>query len=256
MRRAASARAARAASGTVAAAHSRLGDPQLVRPELHAVEALGELDQRRVAPAPDLLDDRGDPRDRRPDRWSPRAAGERRDDAVRADAPPSRRSRITAAPPRAARPPAGSTARCAVFWAARLTIKRAVDRRISATSTSPLARSVSPDCTRSTMRSASPTSGASSIEPSSRTTSTWMPALGEVPPREVGILGRHAHPRPLRRVVALPELPGLRDHEPADAEPEIERLVDVRLLLQQDVLADDADVGRAVLDVGRDVQRA
>jgi hypothetical protein len=46
---------------------------------------------------------------------------------------------------------------------------------ISATSTSPFARKVSPDWTRSTMRSASPTSGASSTEPSSRTSSTWTP---------------------------------------------------------------------------------
>ena len=54
-------------------------------------------------------------------------------------------------------------------------MSRAVEVRISATSTSPLARRVSPDCTRSTMRSARPTSGASSMEPSSFTISTWMP---------------------------------------------------------------------------------
>src|SRR5262249_35226869 len=57
----------------------------------------------------------------------------------------------------------------AVLSDARFTINRAVDVMISATSTRPLARRVSPDCTRSTMRSAKPTSGASSIEPSRRT---------------------------------------------------------------------------------------
>src|SRR5439155_16047706 len=62
-----------------------------------------------------------------------------------------------------------------VFMAARLTMRRAVERVISATSTRPFTRSVSPDCTRSTMRSARPTSGASSTEPSSRTISTWTP---------------------------------------------------------------------------------
>ena len=46
---------------------------------------------------------------------------------------------------------------------------------IWATSTRPLARRVSPDWTRSTMRSARPTSGASSMEPSSRNISTWIP---------------------------------------------------------------------------------
>ena len=62
-----------------------------------------------------------------------------------------------------------------VFIAARLTIRRAVERVISATSTRPFTRSVSPDCTRSTMRSARPTSGASSMEPSRRTVSTCTP---------------------------------------------------------------------------------
>ena len=67
------------------------------------------------------------------------------------------------------------TAACSVFIEARFTIRRAVDRVISATSTRPFALSVSPDWTRSTMRSASPTRGASSIEPSRRTISTWIP---------------------------------------------------------------------------------
>src|SRR5262249_11674945 len=67
------------------------------------------------------------------------------------------------------------TAACSVRIEARFTISRAVDRAISATSTSPLTLRVSPDWTRSTMRSARPTSGANSIEPSTRTSSTWMP---------------------------------------------------------------------------------
>src|SRR4029077_2911511 len=67
------------------------------------------------------------------------------------------------------------TAPYSVFIEARFTISRAVERMISSTSTSRLASSVLPDCTRSTMRSANPTSGASSIEPSRCTISTWMP---------------------------------------------------------------------------------
>ena len=67
------------------------------------------------------------------------------------------------------------TRACAVFSEARLTMSLAVELMICATSTRPFARSVSPDWTRSTIRSASPTSGASSMEPSSRIISTWMP---------------------------------------------------------------------------------
>ena len=103
------------------------------------------------------------------------------------------------------------------------------------------------------MRSARPTSGASSIEPSSRTISTWMPRSEKYRSVRRRILGRHADPGPLRGIVALPQLARLGDHQPAEAEAEVERLVDVRLLLEQDVLADDAEVGGAVLDVGRHV---
>jgi hypothetical protein len=54
---------------------------------------------------------------------------------------------------------------------------------------------------------------------------------------------------------SLPQLARLGDHQPAEAEAEIERLVDVRLLFEKDVLAHDAEVGGAVGHVGRDVGR-
>src|SRR5439155_502089 len=66
-------------------------------------------------------------------------------------------------------------------------------------------------------------------------------------------LGGHPHPRPLRRVVTLAELSRLGNDEAAETEPQIERLVHVRLLLEKDVLADDPEIRGAVEDVRRDV---
>src|SRR2546428_92244 len=60
---------------------------------------------------------------------------------------------------------------------------------------------------------------------------------------------------PPRGIVALPELARHGDDEPAESEPEIQRLVHVRPLLEQNILADDPQVGRAVQDVRRDVDR-
>ena len=100
------------------------------------------------------------------------------------------------------------------------------------------------------MRSARPTSGASSMEPSRRTISTWMPRSEKYCSVSARVLGRHAHPRPLGGIVALPQLARLGDHQAAEAEAEVERLVHVGLLLEQDVLAHDAEVGGAVRHVG------
>jgi hypothetical protein len=80
-------------------------------------------------------------------------------------------------------------------------------------------------------------------------------AIGEVLLGQPRILRRHAHPRPLRRIIALPQLAGLRYHQAAEPEAEVERLVDVGLLLEQDVLAHDPQVGRAVEDVRGNVRR-
>src|SRR5712692_9968698 len=76
-------------------------------------------------------------------------------------------------------------------------------------------------------------------------------ALGEIALGQGWILGGHANPRPLGRVVPLPQLAGLGHHETTEAEAQVHRLVDVGLLLGQDVLAHDAEVGRPVLDIGR-----
>src|SRR4029450_11875815 len=140
----------------------------------HPVEALGELEERRVAAVADGSHDLGhaarDLRIHRAGRALPRA-----DDPGHAlgrclEQPNHSRVR-SARPDTACRMAVMSwlTWEWAVLSDARLTISRAVEVRISATSTSPLARSVSPDCTRSTMRSATPTRGASSMEPCSLT---------------------------------------------------------------------------------------
>src|SRR4029079_4336956 len=81
------------------------------------------------------------------------------------------------------------------------------------------------------------------------------PALGEVAPGQIRVLGRDPDPGPLGGIVALPELYRLPDPQPAHAESEVEGLVDVRDLLEQDVLPDDPEVGGAMLDVGAHVAR-
>ena len=64
-------------------------------------------------------------------------------------------------------------------------------------------------------------------------------------------LGRDAHGAP--RVGLLSPQSG--HAHAAFAEAEVEQLVDVRLVLEQDVAPDDADVGRRALDIYGDVRR-
>lgn len=73
-------------------------------------------------------------------------------------------------------------------------------------------------------------------------------AAGEVLAGEAGVLGRDARHR---RGGGGADGPG--DHQAAAAEAEIERLVEVVGALAQHVAPADADVGRAVIDVGRHV---
>src|SRR6266478_3741622 len=127
---------------------------ELARGEGYAVESLGEIEQRRVALGGRAVE-------------HPRHA--RRAEGGRVQ-PPDRLAASSRIDPMRA-----LTRAWAVLSEARFTMRRAVDVMISATSTRPLARSVSPDWTRSTMRSASPTSGASSMEPSRWIISTCMP---------------------------------------------------------------------------------
>ena len=109
-----------------------------------------------------------------------------------------------------------------------------------------------PVATRSTIPSPRPISGASSTEPLTSITSTWRPVASKWRSAIRGYLvairiiprRRWDSPR-----LVVPPAPG--EHHPATPEAEVEQLVDGAVgLLQQDVLARDADVGGARLDVG------
>src|SRR6185437_6103343 len=160
-------------------------DREIRRREVDPVEAPRVIEQGAVPHAAHRGQDLGDPaRDLRIDRAGRPLQGADHARHARAGGleAPDHRGPGPGSPAGADRPATSRSAainRLTWAWAvlrdARLTTRRAVEVRISATSTSPLARRVSPDCTRSTMRSARPTSGASSMEPSRRTISTWMP---------------------------------------------------------------------------------
>ena len=80
---------------------------------------------------------------------------------------------------------------------------------------------------------------------------------GEVLARRLHVLGRDADARAPLHGTAPVVIAPRGDHEPAAADAEIERLVKaLAAVLEQDVLAGDAEVGGAVLDVGRHVGRA
>ena len=114
-----------------------------------------------------------------------------------------------------------------------------------------------PVAVRSTIASTSPVSGASSTEPLTSTISAWRPVSLEVRGGDPRVLRRDAHDaEPAQRLggrVGL-AVDAWRGPSRQRAEAEVEQLVDLALaLLDQDVLAGDADVGGAGLDVGRHV---
>src|SRR5262249_26422834 len=194
-----------------------LGNAQVLDRQLDAVEALGQLHQREVALTPHVVHDRGHAGDHGGrDRGG--RPGERRHHAVEPEVRGRQPADHRAAPARSSSRNR-ATAWYAVLWAARFTIRRAVERMISATSTRPLARRVSPDWTRSTMRSASPTSGASSIEPSSRTTSTWIPRSAKYRRARVRDLVPPPPPHHLLGAARSPRGPGAATPSPPRPEP-------------------------------------
>ena len=82
-------------------------------------------------------------------------------------------------------------------------------------------------------------------------------ARGEVAARHLGILGGDAHVAPAPRIVAARHLGGLGDGQPALADAEVDRRVDLGIVeLHQHVGAGDAEVRRAERHEGRDVERA
>ena len=83
------------------------------------------------------------------------------------------------------------------------------------------------------------------------------PAGGEMAARHTGILGGDPHVTPARRIVPGREFRRLRHHHAAEADAEVERRIDLAVVeLQQHVVADDAELGRAEGDEGGDVEAA
>ena len=71
------------------------------------------------------------------------------------------------------------------------------------------------------------------------------------------VLGRDAEARAALHRAGVVEAAPRRDHHAAAADAEVERLVEaLAAVLEQHVLAGDAEVGGAVLHVGRHVGRA
>ena len=137
-------------------------------------------------------------------------------------------------------------------------IRRAVQTPISSTSRRLFSSSVRPVAVRSTMPSTSPVSGASSTEPLTSTISAWRPVPAKCSAATRGYLVA-MRTRPRRRSASrdrIAPLAGRHDHAAA-AVVQVEQLVDLAVgLLEQHVLAGDADVGRAVLHVGGHVAGA
>ena len=128
---------------------------------------------------------------------------------------------------------------------------------ICSISTRPLAFRVGRSATRSTMRRQRPRLGASSIAPDELDAFGLDAARGEMPARDLGIFGGDAHMAPAPRIVAARHLGRLGDREPALADAEIDRRVDLRIVeLHQHVGAGDAEMRRAEGHEGRDVEAA
>src|SRR3954454_11478755 len=82
-------------------------------------------------------------------------------------------------------------------------------------------------------------------------------ARGEVAARDLRILGGNAHVAPAPRIVAARHLGGLCDRQPALADAEVDRRVDLGVVeLHQHVGAGDAEMGGTERHEGRDVERA
>ncbi len=144
------------------------------------------------------------------------------------------------------------------LWATGLAISRAVQTAISSRMTSPFSRSVVPVAVRSTIASASPVRGASSTDPLTSTISAWRPVSRKWRAAIRGYLvAIRTTPRRRRASCGAvrPVLAG--EHHHAAAVAKVHQLVDLALgLLHEHVLAGDADVGGAGLDVGGHVGRA
>jgi len=82
-------------------------------------------------------------------------------------------------------------------------------------------------------------------------------ARGEVAARHLGILGSDAHVAPAPGIVAARHLDRLGDRQPALADAEVDRRVDLRIVeFHQHVGTGDAKMGRAECHESRNVERA
>lgn len=82
-------------------------------------------------------------------------------------------------------------------------------------------------------------------------------AGGEMAAGEMRIFGRDADMAPPRRIVGMGELLRLGDHQPAMADMQVERGVDLRIVeLHQHVAAGDAEMRRPEGDEGADIEAA
>jgi hypothetical protein len=82
-----------------------------------------------------------------------------------------------------------------------------------------------------------------------------MYALGrEVFAGNIDVLGRHLEARALAHGVRVVETGGYGDHHPAPGDLQVDRLVETfTAVLEQNVLAGDAEVGGTVLHIGRGI---
>ncbi len=162
-------------------------------------------------------------------------------------------SRAAAARKRSIQPPIASGR---VLSAVRLTMSRLVMLAITSVSTRPFAFRVEPVCTRSTISRDSPSPGASSIAPLRPTTSAWTPRAAKCRRAMVGYLVA-TRTRDQRVGSSEPAVSTrLGDRDAADADAEVERGVDFRVVeLHQHVGAANADLRRAERHEGRDVER-
>ncbi len=140
-------------------------------------------------------------------------------------------------------------------WATGLAIRRAVQTAISSRTWSPFSRNVVPVAVRSTIPSTSPVSGREldrAVYLDDLRLTAGAPEVSGGHPR---VLGRHAdHSEAAHRLRGAILTRGAREDHATAPEPEIGELVHLALgLLHQHVLAGDADVRGAGLDIRGDV---
>ena len=144
-----------------------------------------------------------------------------------------------------------------VLRAARLTTSRALTSAICSISTRLLAFSVCAAGHQIDDAPAEPQSGRQLHRPRQPDAFGLHAAGGKMAPGDLGVFGRDADMAPARRIVGLGERGGLRHREPAAADLQIDRGVDLGIVeFHQHVAADDAQRRGAEGDEGGDIEAA